>query len=413
MQYAWPVATVAVGLSAACGAALPAVPGNGGPTWIEVTSEHVTLWTDADPVRAYELIREIEQRRRVVIGVAFRNAPITGRALVIALRDDAELSAFGFNRDARAWASRAVPPLCQPMIVLSAAIDQSDRTVAHEVAHVVSDTVIRHQPRWLAEGIAEFFADMQIDEAGNGELGVVTTRRWSDVPITDVVPLSRLLAWHDIGSGATERSLYHSAAMLFAFLLDQHPAELQHYTLLLDGLDGPTLSDEHADGAWRTAFDSSPLAQLEEQLQQWLRNGGFVLVRFHVEPRDTPSKVERLLSDADVFALRGLLHGMWNHVAQLKADLAAARAADPTNVLAAVLTYARDEKPPRPAEGRALAAAHGDDWRTWWLASIALTAAQRPQPEIDAVAQKACALLAQNPALVAPRDLCAPTARKE
>ena len=37
--------------AAACGAAVPPVPGKGGPAWHELTSPHFVVWTDADGKR--------------------------------------------------------------------------------------------------------------------------------------------------------------------------------------------------------------------------------------------------------------------------------------------------------------------------------------------------------------------------
>src|SRR5262245_22427870 len=74
------VAMIAV--LAGCAAAVPQVPSQGGPAWRELTSEHFTVWSDADPGRARELVREMEHLRQVIVGVAFPGVPAGGRSLV-------------------------------------------------------------------------------------------------------------------------------------------------------------------------------------------------------------------------------------------------------------------------------------------------------------------------------------------
>lgn len=49
--------TLAAVAAAACGAAVPPVPGKGGPAWTELTSEHFTVWTDGDRAEVRELVQ--------------------------------------------------------------------------------------------------------------------------------------------------------------------------------------------------------------------------------------------------------------------------------------------------------------------------------------------------------------------
>ena len=79
---------------------------------------------------------------------------------------------------------------------------------------------------------------------------------------------------------------------------------------------------------------------------------------------------------------------------------------DPTNVLARLIELHHRNVKISAATGRAMAAAHGDDWRAWWLASQAIADENRDPAEAAAAAAKACALIAENPALMAPPNLC-------
>jgi hypothetical protein len=47
------------------------VPGKGGPPWIELTSPHFTIWTDAGPERAREIMFEMERLRVILVHAMF------------------------------------------------------------------------------------------------------------------------------------------------------------------------------------------------------------------------------------------------------------------------------------------------------------------------------------------------------
>ena len=81
-------------LVAACGGWVPALPSQGGPAWVEVQSEHFTLWTDAGAGRGTELVEQMEYLHQIVFGVAFPTWPDAGRAFAIGLRDSDELHAY-------------------------------------------------------------------------------------------------------------------------------------------------------------------------------------------------------------------------------------------------------------------------------------------------------------------------------
>jgi len=133
---------------AGCGAATIRTPSQGG-RWVELTSEHFVVWTDANGDRARELIREMERMRQIVVGVAFPTVPSSGKSQVIVLRNDDELAALSLTGEPRAYAMSAQPPLWQPMFVLPAFSNRGtgDSTVAHELTHVISFSVVRGQPR--------------------------------------------------------------------------------------------------------------------------------------------------------------------------------------------------------------------------------------------------------------------------
>jgi hypothetical protein len=400
--------TLAVVAAAACGAAVPAVPGKGGPAWTELTSEHFTVWTDGDRAEVRELIQQMEQLRQVVVGVTFPWV-LRGRTLVFALRDDDELTAFSATEQPRASATMAGAPLWQPVIALSAGshVQASDRTVAHELTHVISFAAVHHQPRWLAEGMADFFQTVQLDvDRGTADVGRAPEVRGQPRRMAHLIPVERLFAWQEIT--AHEDREYSTAWALFTYLINRHRDELVRYLQLLHEAGKPRSKATAEDVAqlWREAFPSLPLAEVDSELRQWLIAGSHTVMHFTVQLRTWPV-TERTLDDAEVYAARGTLCALVaNRPAEARSDAAAALALDPGNVPARLLVTALDHAPVTADQARAMTAAHRDDWRAWWIAAVTLSHAGADAREVANARTAACQLFAQNPALLAPSDLC-------
>ena len=309
-----------------CGAAVPPVPGKGGPAWIEVTTDHFVVWTDADEARARVLVREIEHLRQVVVGTAFRGAESSTKTFVIALRDDDERTAFVPGE----FSALASPPdgnlLRQPVIVLSASsnVEASDRIEAHELVHAISHAIIRHQPRWFAEGMAKYYETVEIGD-GTADLGRAPTNRGEPMLIHHLESLPTIFACASLE--CTDYAFYSTAWALFTYLTNVHPDQLAHYEAVL----AATGDDRRA---WQEAFAGVTLDQLTTDMNDWLAHGTHRVLHFRISLQE-PSVQVRVLGDADVYALRAFMtyEFLGNHD-RVRRDLTAAQAIDPHNALA-------------------------------------------------------------------------------
>jgi hypothetical protein len=387
----------------ACRAPVPPVPGQGGPPWIELTSPHFTLWTDADPDRARALLDKMERLRLIFVHAVFPMTPKAARHLAIALRNDAELRAFSKTDQSRPFTVPAVFPLWQPMIVLSASGEQGrvEVALAHELVHTISSGVIHYQPRWFAEGMASYFQTAGLDssldtiEIGGSPTGQPITAR--------LLPISELFEWTTMSRD--EGRKYVTAWALFWFLVNQQPAELQHYARLLHqaGAEIERRSDL-ARQLWDQSFPTLPFTDVDRALDRWIFHGErYEVRRFKLNMGDRPI-IERPLDDADVYAVRAMLR-LFKKDGQARADVAAALAAEPTHVLARLLTIALDKTKLTADEARAIARAHDADWRAWMLVANAVPL--EPSGEAEAARARACEIAAANPALSPPPELCA------
>jgi hypothetical protein len=299
-------------------------------------------------------------------------------------------------------------PLWQTVIVVPVFSEHEDveTVIAHEVSHAISFAVLHQQPRWLAEGMAMYFETMQFN-ADNTAVDVGVGPRSGSRPrrMGEPVPVSTLLSWKTHDYEHSEHRLYSTAWALFTFLLNAHRAELLRYIELLQESDlaaqrvvVPTMR------TWDQAFASLPLATVDQELRSWLVSGQHIVLHFRLESRASPI-VQRTLSDAEVHAIQGYLIA---NRRQKREHIAAALRLEPTNVLAQALRLGPN-KTLSAAEGRAIAAAHSDDWRAWWMAAMALRHDGGNAAEASAAAARACALIARNPAVRAPPELCGPS----
>lgn len=140
---------------------------------------------------------------------------------------------------------------------------------------------------------------------------------------------------------------------------------------------------------------------LDHELARFAAYGKQLVRKYDVKLRDWPI-TQRTLGDADVQAARGLIRHLLDWKGPLPAEIDAAIAAAPTHVVAHVVRTAHANKID-PDAARAIAAAHPDDWRAWWLVGFAL----QQGPEASEARDKLCALVAKNPAVLPP-GLCPP-----
>ncbi len=391
MQWAVAVSSVLV---AACAAvrtppAVPPLPSQGGPAWIAIESEHFTVWSDAAEPQGRRLLAAMERLREVIYGTSmFGGSASAARIVVVAFRNAEEVGEY-LPKEFAAYATGA-GALFQPVVVIDAnAIDEHPQVLAHELAHAISFGVISDQPPWFAEALAGYYETVQLSGSTRVVVGkpladrVATLGRLHPRPMADVFACT--------SNSCMDARFYATTWALFLFLATEHEAALSAYMTAL----------YHATPATRDAAFVSSFPQfadpsaLDHALAQWIARDRLLVREYRIEHALTSTGPARSLDDAGALVARGVARFAWVRTT-MPDELVAALAIDPTNVPARMIE-SQVRQGGDPALMRAVAEAHAENWRAWWLLEYALY-----QEHVDREAQATayatmCKLVRSNP----------------
>lgn len=376
------LAAIAAAVAACAGPKLPAIPSQGGPAWVELTTAHFVVWTDASAAQGRALAEDLEHLRQVLYGVMFFHPTGDSRCFVIALRDVDEVHAF--TRQLALAQTWPVTPIMQPVILLPIGhVDHERRIVTHELAHAISYSAIPNQPHWFSEGLASYFETVRLNQhTGSLVVGRPNALMVGVLRARYLLPLASLVACTRLG--CYNERYYATAWALFAYLLSQRPKQLQAFM------------QELAAGKTIDAFGKLEPADLDRPLDDWIANGELTVTSYRVQLRDVPV-TQRGLGDAEAYAARALLRYLHDPTHSIPPEVAQTLAIDPTNLVARMILDAAGV-PTSSAVARKIVAAHPDDWRAWWLVAYGDPSGH----EMVAARRAMCALVARNPAALPP-----------
>jgi tetratricopeptide (TPR) repeat protein len=402
-------AAVLVLLCASCGPLHELkLPSEGGASWTEYTSDHFRLQTDMRDGEARATLKDVEERRSGLVRAAFHGVDANGqRTRIVAVRDGNELTAcmpefiLGyFMLDA----------FGEKFVLLARASPDDMRVFTHEMTHDLSSHYFARQPRWLAEGMANFLETLQIDREQNKVvLGTPWIDRYDTPGVTVVyrtpITISELFERERKGLPPS----YGTSWALVFYLANNEGKAFNEYQRALFRGDEP-------DAAWEASFPAyageaglqklnakvnAALKQLVETERYKTASAPYYEYLGSIETRAMPEPEVRALR-AEL--LVGSPHYQKEHASSEQRAAADAREAlrqDPAEMRAAsvLIELARDREQKLALARSATIAAPGD-FRAWLLADMALdddagTAEQESAPVF--ALERAVALAPDNP----------------
>jgi hypothetical protein len=310
--------------------------------WIEVTSEHFTLLSNASEKQTVELARDLERFRAAILKLTGSRDVDSKVPVRIHVLDDL----FPAFRPGSLAVGYIVPTAHDHYIAIDAnrAPDETRRIVFHEFVHFV----LRNQddptqyPLWYDEGLAEMLGTGRITQAGF-EIALNDRRRLqplidgglvheTNLSLERIMTTRSLYGWHP----ALIADFYNKAWAFTHFLHTAHLSEgvdyfqpMLRYLQLLDQGCEPAEALDRAFG--------STYADLERRFHRYLTQRGIPAVRLAAEDLQASDRAStRIVPKGEALYRLGDLA---RHAGAKKSDLATdlfrqAQAADPAYALA-------------------------------------------------------------------------------
>ena len=377
--------------------------------WREIQTPHVVLRTDLGSGAAREAALAAERFRAEIIAAAWPQAPLPAG-------DRIEMTVFSNGLDFEHHFGRGVDGIffhdVPPYAVLygtpdrwqhraTLATPETTSVLRHELVHHLASSIYRRQPRWFAEGLAQFLETVRPGEDGKTVvIGAVNLEAMQKYRSFRSLRVADALGWSaklDSIPEATVHGLYGLSWLMVHWLYNTHPAQFdQLQGLLARGID--------PDKAWKIILPGLNTPDLDEALNQYLRLGNY-------SEFDAPFTMPALatkevpLTEADVHAERARVamaaaraaSDRASHDEEARRELAAALKLEPANASALLLQARGAPAAERAALARRITESHPDDARGWVALGQALESSPAAAAEREAAFRKAIALRPDDP----------------
>ena len=320
-----------------CGG-LPAIPSQGGPRWLSLTSEHFVLLTDARDGRARELSASLERQLHALCQLGFScSGELRVKLRVIALANRGQFERiYGplYN------SISAQELLFEPLIVLSEG-NATDNLVAlnRTLAVYLASQAMGPLPAWLARGLGAYFESARYDTDGAFVLGGVPRQHALWLHRHRRIPVAQLL---DPNTGANANVITPSAWLLVHYLMSERGSDFAAFQAAV--ASGRGLSE-----SFHEAFHDLSPERLDALLDRYAEDGYFTTFSKHVTAKPSEPQISAL-SDADVYELRAEMAAVCedcgdDRAREVDENIARALASDPTHLRASALSAQRAPSP--------------------------------------------------------------------
>lgn len=383
----------------------PAAPERANERWSRWQSDHFDLSTDLPPDEARRAAESLELTRTALLSAAWGRAAdgrITARTSVVVFREQLDFEHYATYRMSGLFSTTLRPTIYiwgspdrwEKRTIVN---DESTTSVLrHELVHRLAAGIYGRQPRWFAEGLAQFLETMSVSEDGKtatlGRVNLVALRSYHTARAARVADA---LAWSSVSvtDEATTQSLYGISWLLVHFLYNtQGEAFAAFQTKLAQGKEPGV--------AWTESFPGVTPEQLDERINHYARFGKFAEVEAPLV-KGPSTVVTRPITAADVLAIRAQLaftvSGFRPEMrAEAKQEAERALALEPGNTVALRLSWLEDGGAKKDAVARlqAQVAKRPDDGDAWLLLGDTLD--RSATAEREAALRKALTLMPRS-----------------
>jgi len=377
--------------------------------WTEVQTAHITVKSDLGAEETRRAALAVELTRSALLAAGWPGAKLLQpeRVEVIVFAGEPDFHRY-FPREVLGILQHGVYP---PTAFLfgppekwekrpTLALENTTSVLKHELVHHLAAFIYRREPKWFAEGLAQYLETVRISEDGKtatlGDVNLDAMSGYSHVrqSVADV------LAWSgkaDEVEAMKTAGLYGTSWLLVHWLNNVHPEEFARYqTFLAKGIE--------PDKAWKIVFPTLATTDIDVQIRDYAQHGDY---HYFVVPIPEPEGTvkQRPMTSAEVHATRAraALAGaltVARGAAQLKdarSEIDAALAEDPGNVRALYLKLGLVKPEERLALARRASETHPEDGLGWQMLGEFLPSTPETWDERATAYQKALALLPDDP----------------
>ncbi len=304
--------------------ALAAVACSSSGTWRRIDTPHFVLNTDLGSSDARHAGAALETTRDALVSAAWPNyrfKDVKTHVYVLANGLDFEQH---FGRLTAGVFLHSSPPMFflygspSRWELRRSAHRPDDSVLRHEMAHELSYEVWPVQPRWFAEGLANFLEPVfYAEDEQNVVLGGINFGALSDYRRVRTTNLTDALAWKEGLAGLAQREamgLYGISWLFMHWLYHKHPEMLGRY---LDELRRGTAPEK----ALQIAMPNLDPAAVDREIHEYQRHGQFEdilrpLVRTPIDEAKLPEHVlapDEVKEVKDLIARVGKAHSKPSH----------------------------------------------------------------------------------------------------
>jgi len=355
--------------------------------WFELRSDHFVVRSDLSKDDAARTVIELEEVRATFTRFLSSSAPQpAGKMQVVQMADMDELEEF-VGRGIAGFAARDV--FGRPITVMGAWRDWRPLPVLeHELAHLVSFSVLPRQPAWFAEGLAAYFETVRRDAAKGAMI------------VGEPLPERVLLLDYRFPGGwgrmvhdervALTAEFETAAWLLVHYLVDRRSEQFDTFMDLL-------ATGKEPNAAFSSAFPDLTEERLDSELHAYFRRGSLDTMSVPI-PSWSGHIAVRRLSPAEIRSMRAQIHALAGNYAAAGREITQALSFDPGQPEAIAVRAKLPGVDPSPqlALARTAAKLHPDDARSWIALLDALP--KTPGPERHEAARAALRTGPEEPA---------------
>ena len=250
----------------------------GSGVWREVETPHFALRTDLSPSDALHAGTALEETRDALVSAAWPNFPFpkTERTVVFVLSNGNDFERY-FGRLIDGIFFHSTPP----MVFLYGSADRwelrrtahqpTNSTLRHEMVHDLAAKVYPVQPRWFAEGMAQFLeAAYYSEDEKSIVLGGVNVAAYKDYRTVRRITVRDALSWSQGVASLAQTDavgLYGTSWFLIHWFYNTQTEAFGRYQDEL-GRSSPTV-------AFERAFPKFDYDKADRDLYEYMRHGQF------------------------------------------------------------------------------------------------------------------------------------------